>query len=108
MEPLTFGYILMYSRGDLDEEPIRPDESPRNVAAVAMWTGPLLAVMWDHAKQIWKFNPAPVANMYAFPERYRAITVDRTTAEAETPRFATTALPDEATLTEICRQADRT
>ena len=106
MGALTFRYSLMYKAGDLEERPIGPTEAPLNVIAVARTTGPTLAVIWDYPTKTWKFGAdVAAAVLYANPERHRTRLVDRATAEREAPRFATTPLPTEQQLTEICRAA---
>ena len=106
MDALTFGYSLMYRSGDLEEEPIRPTEAPVNLFAVAHTTGPALAVVWDYPTKTWKFGAdVAAAVLWANPERHRTRQVDRTTAEREALKFATTPLPTEEQLTEICRAA---
>jgi hypothetical protein len=106
MGVLTFRYSLMYRAGDLERRPIGPTEAPLNVIAVARTTGPTLAVIWDYRTKTWKFGAdAAAAVLYANPERHRTRLADRTTAEREALRFATTPLPTEQQLTEICRAA---
>jgi hypothetical protein len=104
MDVLTFGYRLMYEPGDRDENPIGPAEAPLNLMAVAVSTGPLLAVVWDWPTETWTFQPdVAAAILYRNPDDHRTRRVDRTTAEREALRFATTPLPTEQQLTEICR-----
>jgi hypothetical protein len=104
MDALTFRYSLMYKAGDLERRPIGPTEAPVNLIAVARTTGPTMAVIWEYPTKTWAFRPdVAAAVLYANPERHRTRLVDRTTAEREALRFATTPLPTEEELTAICR-----
>ena len=106
METLTFAYVLVYSSGVPDTEPIAATEKPRNLIAFAEPGGPTQAVVWDYPTRTWNFRP-DIARTYLYlkPEEKRTRRVDRATAGRAALSIATKPLPTEAELTAICRAA---
>lgn len=92
---ISFSYHLVFSE-DLQQMV--------SLIAMAGTKGKPRAVIWDQDHEYWRSSPdLAMAMMSSQCAGVRLREVDRSTAESETPKFATLPLPTEIGLTLICR-----